>query len=330
MRRRAFLALLGGAAATSLHWPLPASAQQPTMPTIGFLSTASESGIVSYVDAFRRGLAAAGFSEGKTITIEYRWADNQHDRLAALAADLVARRVAVIVAASATAAALAAKTATATIPIVFAIGSDPVKFGLVDSMNRPGGNVTGASFLSNLVVAKQLQLLKGLLPAAGVVGVMVNPENPNAASDAQQAQVAAAALGLQIHTVRAAAARDVDAAFDSLVQAHCAALLVAPDSLFIDERRRLAEIAAARKLPAIYSNRLYVEDGGLMSYGSSPVAAFREAGIYTGRILRGESPAELPVVQSVKFDLVINLKAVKALGLEVPAMLLALADEVIE
>jgi putative tryptophan/tyrosine transport system substrate-binding protein len=326
IRRRDFITLLGGAAT----WPVVARAQQLTMPQIGFLSTASADGIAPFVDAFRQGLSAGGFTEGKTIAIEYRWAGNQHDQLPALAADLVARRVAVIVTASATAAALAAKAATSTIPIVFALGSDPVKFGLVNSMNRPGGNVTGVSYLGNLVVAKQLQLLKGLLPAAGLIGVMVNPENPNAASDAAQAQVAAAALGLQVHTINVAAARDIDAAFGSLAEARCAALLVAPDTLFIDERRRLAEITADRKLPAIYSNRLYIEDGGLMSYGSSPVAAFREAGIYTGRILRGESPAVLPVVQSVKFDLVINLKAAKALGLEVPPMLLALADEVIE
>jgi len=325
--RRHFITLVGGVVAP---WPLAARAQQPAVPTIGFLSTASAASIAPYVDGFRRGLAAAGFAEGRNLAVEYRWADNQHDRLSVLAAELVARRVAVIVTAAATAAALAAKAATSTIPIVFAIGADPVKFGLVDSMSRPGGNVTGASYLANDLVAKQLQLLQGLLPPASVIGVLVNPNNPNAASDTERTRAAAAALRLQVHVVNVAAERDIDAAFDDLVRARSAALLILPDTLFIDLRGRLAAIAAARKLPAIYSNRLYVEDGGLMCYGSSPTDAFREAGIYVGRILRGEKPSDLPVVQSVKFELVINLKTAKALGLDLPPTLLALADEVIE
>jgi len=326
VKRREFITLLGAAAA----WPLSARAQQPAMPVIGFLSTSSAGGIAPYVDGFRRGLAAGGFTEGRNLAVEYRWADNRADRLPALASELVARQVAVIVAAAATAAALAAKAATPTIPIVFAIGADPVKAGLVDSMSRPSGNITGASYLANDLVTKQLQLLQGLLPPASVIGVLANPHNPNATSDTGKAQAAAAALRLQAHIVNAATERDIDAAFDDLARARAAALLVLPDTLFIDLRARLAAIAAARRLPAIYSNRLYVDAGGLMCYGSSPVDAFREAGIYTGRILRGEKPSDLPVVQAVRFELVINLKTAKALGLDLPPTLLALADEVIE
>jgi putative ABC transport system substrate-binding protein len=325
--RRAFITLLGGAAAT---WPLAARAQQPTIPTVGFLSTASAASIAPFVEGFRRGLGAAGFVEGRNVAVEYRWADNQHDRLPTLAAELVAQRVAVIVTGGATAAALAAKAATSTIPIVFAIGADPVKLGLVDSMSRPSGNVSGATFLANDLVTKQLQLLQGLLPPASVIGVLVNPNNPNTAFDTEKTRSAAASLRLQVHIVNVAAERDIDAAFDDLARARSAALLVLPDTLFIDLRGRLAEIAAARKLPAIYSNRLYVADGGLMCYGSSPIDAFREAGIYAGRILRGEKPSDLPVVQAVRFELLINLKAAKALGLDLPPTLLALADEVIE
>ena len=326
MNRRQFITLLGGAVA----WPLAARAQQPAIPTIGFLSTASAASIAPYVEGFRRGLAAAGFAEGRNVAIEYRWADNQPNRLPTLAAELVARRVAVIVTVTATAAALAAKAATSAIPIVFTIGADPVKFGLVDSISRPSGNVTGVSFLSNDLVTKQLQLLQTLLPPASVIGVLANPNNPNAEFDTGKTQAAAASLRLQVHAVNVAAERDIDAAFDDLARVRAAALLVFPDTLFIDVRRRLAEIVAARKLPAIYSNRLYVEEGGLMSYGSSPIDAFREAGIYTGRILRGEKPSDLPVVQPTKFELVINLKTAKALGLDLPPTLLALADEVIE
>jgi putative tryptophan/tyrosine transport system substrate-binding protein len=326
LKRRKFLTVLGGATAL----PLTARAQQATMPTIGFLSTGSATSIVPFVDGFRRGLGAAGFAEGRNVTVEYRWADNQHDRLPMLAAELVARPVSVIVTGGATAAALAAKAATSTVPIVFAIGGDPVKFGLVDSMSRPSGNVTGVSFLSNVLVTKQMQLLQALLPPSSVIGVLVNPNNPNAASDTGKAQAAAASLRLQVHIVNAAAERDIDAAFDNLARARSAALLVLPDTLFLGVRERLVGIAVARKLPAIYSNRLYVEDGGLMSYGSIAIDAYREAGIYTGRILRGEKPSDLPVVQSIRFELVINLKTARALGVDLPATLLALADEVIE
>jgi putative tryptophan/tyrosine transport system substrate-binding protein len=326
MRRRKFIALIAGAAA----WPLAARAQQAAQPTIGFLGPASEEGFVTYVEGFRQGLSAAGFVENRNVTVEYRWADNQLDRLSALADELVARRVAVIATGGATAAALAAKAATSSIPIVFAIGADPVKFGLVDSMNRPGGNVTGVSFLANTLVAKQLQLLKGLLPASSVIGVLVNPNNPNAVSDGTQAEAAAASLRVKVHVVHTVADRDFDAAFDDLGRAKASAVLVFPDALFTGVRGRLAELAARHKMPVLYPDRSYVEAGGLMSYGSSRADAYRQAGIYVGRILKGEMPSDLPVIQASKFELVINLKTAKALSLEIPPTLLALADEVIE
>ena len=323
LKRREFITLLGGAAAA---WPRAARAQQPPMPTIGFLGPASADGYASYVEGFRQGLSAAGFVEGRNVAVEYRWADNQLDRLPALAAELVARRVAVI----ATVGATAAKAATSSIPIVFAIGADPVKFGLVVSMNRPGGNVTGVSFLANTLVAKQLQLLQGLLPASGVIGVLVNPGNPNAVSDSTQAQAAATSLRLKVHVVHTVAERDFDAAFEDLGRVQASAVLVFPDALFIGVRGRLAELATRHKLPVLYPDRSYVEAGGLMSYGSSRTDAYREAGIYVGRILRGEKPSDLPVIQASKFELVINLKTAKTLSLEIPPTLLALADEVME
>jgi putative ABC transport system substrate-binding protein len=330
MRRRSFITLLGGAAAVSaIARPLSGYAQS-AMPTIGFLGPASAAGFASYIEGFRRGLGAAGFVEGRSIAVDYRWADNQLDRLPALAAELVERRVAVIATGSATAAALAAKAATSTIPIVFAVGADPVKFGLVASMNRPGGNVTGVSFLANTLVAKQLQLLQGLSPASGVIGVLVNPGNPNAASDKAMAQAAAASLRLKIHVVHTVAERDLDAAFDDFRRVQATAVLVFPDALFIDVRGRLAELAAHHKLPVLYPDRTFVEAGGLMGYGSSRTDAYREAGMYVGRILRGEKPGDLPVIQASKFELVINLKTARALGLDLPPTLLALADEVIE
>jgi putative ABC transport system substrate-binding protein len=325
--RRDFITLLGGAAAA---WPLAARAQQPGMPVVGFLGPASADGYVSYIEGFRQGLSAAGFVEGRNVAVQYHWADNQLDRLPALAAELVARRVTVIATGGASAAALAAKAATSSIPIVFAIGADPVKFGLVVSMNRPGGNVTGVSFLANTLVAKQLQLLQSLLPAPGVIGVLVNPGNPNAVSDSTQAQAAATSLRLKVRVVHTVAERDFDAAFDDLGRAQASAVLVFPDALFTDVRGRLVDLASRHKLPVLYPERSYVEAGGLISYGSSRTDAFREAGIYVGRILRGEKPSDLPVMQASKFELVINLKTAKALGLEIPPTLLALADEVIE
>jgi putative ABC transport system substrate-binding protein len=326
MQRREFITLVGGAAA----WPLTARAQQAAAPTIGFLGPASADGYASYVEGFRKGLSATGFVEGSNVAVEYRWADNQPDRLSALAADLVARQVAVIATGGATAAALAVKAATSSIPVVFAIGADPVKVGLVASLNHPGGNITGVSFLANTLVTKQLQLLQGLLPASGVIGVLVNPSNPNAASDSAQVQEAAALLRLKVKIVHTVAQRDLDAAFDDFGRAQTAAVLVFPDALFSDVRGRLAELATRYKLPVLYPDRSYAEVGGLMSYGSSRTDAFREAGIYVGRVLRGEKPSDLPVIQASKFELVINLKTAKALGLTVQLPLLDRADEVIE
>jgi putative tryptophan/tyrosine transport system substrate-binding protein len=327
MRRRNFLGVISGAAVVV---PLASRAQPTATPIIGFLGPASADGYASYVEGFRQGLTAASFVEGRNVAIEYRWADNRLDRLPILAAELVARQVAVIATGGATAAALAAKAATSSIPIVFAIGADPVKVGLVASVNRPGGNVTGVSFLANTLVTKQLQLLQALLPGSGVIGVLVNPSNPNAAFDNTQVQAAATLLRLKVHVVNAVAERDLDAAFEDFSVAEVAAVLVFPDALFSDARGRLTELATRHKLPVLYPDRSYLDVGGMMSYGSNRTDAFRELGIYTGRILRGEKPSDLPVVQASKFELVINLKAAKALNLEIPPTLLALADEVIE
>jgi putative ABC transport system substrate-binding protein len=326
VNRRLFITLIGSASA----WPLAAHPQQSAVPTVGFLGPASAAGYTSYIDGFRQGLSATGFVEGKSVAVEYRWADNQLDRLPALAAELVARRVAAIATGGATAAALALKAATSTIPIVFGVGADPVKVGLVASMNRPGGNVTGVSFLANILVGKQLQLLQGLLPASGMIGALVNPDNPNAESDAMAVQAAATLLRLKVHMVHTIAERDFDRAFDDLHRAQVAAILVFPDALLIDGRGRLIELATRYKLPALYPNRDFVAAGGLMSYGSSRVDGYRQIGMYTGRILRGDKPSDLPVMQASKFELVINLKTARALGLDLPPTLLALADEVIE
>jgi putative ABC transport system substrate-binding protein len=327
MNRREFITLLGGAPA---GWPLAVRAQQRAIPVVGFLGPTSSTGYAPYVAAFRQGLGAGGFVDGRDVAIEYRWADDQPGRLPTLAAELVRRPVAVIATVGATAAALAAKQATTTIPIVFAVGADPVKLGLVASMNRPGGNVTGVSFLSNALGAKRLELLGELVPTAAVIGVLANPSNPNAASDTKEIEAAAILLGRRVEIIQAGAENDLDVALAGLVERRAAALLVLPDALFLGRPQRIADLAARHKVPAMYSNRVYAEAGGLMSYGSVPTDAFREAGIYTARILKGEKPSDLPVVQSVKFELVINLKTAKALGLEVPAKLLALADEVIE
>jgi len=327
MRRREFITLIGGAVAT---WPLAARAQQPAMPVIGFLGPASAAGYSPQLESFRRGLGEAGFIEGKTVVVEYRWADNDLDRLPVLAEELVRRPVAVLVTGGATAAALAAKAATATIPIVFAIGADPVKFGLVAGMNRPGGNVTGVSFLANALVAKQLELLREVVPAATVIGVMVNPNNPVAASDTREVEMAAQSLGRQVYIAQVATEQEFDLAFAALNARGVGALLIVPDPLFTGGRERLALLAARHRLPAIFYTNLYAEAGGLVSYGTDVKDAYRQIGVYTGRILKGAKPADLPVVQSVKFELAINLKTANALGLTIPQTLLATADEVIE
>ena len=300
------------------------------MPVVGFLGPATAAGYVPHIKGFRQGLGETGFIEGTNVAVEYRWADNQLDRLPALATELARRPVAVLVTGGSSAAALAAKGATTTIPVVFAVGGDPVKIGLVASMNRPGGNVTGVSFLANVLVAKQLELLRTLVPGATAIGVLVNPNNPNAASDIAHVESAARSLGLRFDIVRAGTEPEFDAAFAALATQQAAALLVIPDALFTSARQQVAALAARHRLPTIYTTRLYPEAGGLVSYGTDITDALRQVGRYTGRILKGEKPAELPVVQPTKFELVINLATAKALGLAIPDRLLALADEVIE
>jgi len=326
MRRREFIASVGAIAA----WPVVVRAQQPATPVIGFLGPGLAQSDAYRVKAFQQGLSETGFIDGQNLTIEYRWAEGHYDQLPALATELVDKQVSVIVTANATAAALAAKAATPTIPIVFIIGGDPVQFGLVASLNRPGGNVTGVSFLSNLLVAKQLELLQQFVPAASEFGLLVNPGNPNAESDTRHAKAAADSLGRKIHVVYVSTGRDLETALTALIEQRVAALVVVPDAFFVDQREQLAALAARHAIPTIYSNRIYADAGGLISYGASQLDAHRQAGVYVGRILNGEKPADLPVIQPTKFELVVNLKTARMLNLQVPAKLLALADEVIE
>jgi putative ABC transport system substrate-binding protein len=328
MRRRNFITLLGGAA---VGWPLVARAQQPAMPVIGFLNPTSPDTRRELIAAFHQGLAEAGYVEGRNLTVEYRWAKGQNDRLPAMAADLVQRRVAVIAAIDGTAAVLAAKAATATIPIVFIIGADPVELGLVASLNRPGGNITGLSALTLGTVAKRLQLLHELVPTAANIAFLRNPTNPNYVTlETKELQSAATALGLRLLLLNASTTGEIEAAFTSLVEQRADAFLLGTDPFFMTVRGQLVALANSHALPAIYPFREDAVAGGLMSYGTNLRDGYRQIGAYTGRIVSGDKPADLPVLQATKFELVINLKTAKALGITVPLPLTGRADEVIE
>jgi putative ABC transport system substrate-binding protein len=323
MQRRGFITLLGGAAV----WPLAARAQQ-AMPVIGFLSGRSLKEATSSIAAFRRGLSDAGYVEAKNVTIEYRWADGSYDRLPAMAAELVSRQVAAIAASGG--AELAAKAATTTIPIVFTTGGDPVELGLVDSLNRPGGNRTGVTFLASGLGAKRLELLRQFAPNATRIAMLMNSTYQPTAAEVRDVQVAGRMLGLQIKVANASTGSEIDAAFASFEREQPDALIVGGDPVLLSRRDQLVPLAASHTLPTIYPQREYVDAGGLMSYGTSLIDGYRQIGVYTGKILAGTMPAALPVLQPTKFDLVVNLKTARALGLAVPQTLLVAAEELIE
>ena len=325
MRRRKFITLLGGAAA----WPLAANAQQPAMPVIGFVNAGSSDAPLGA--AFRSGLNESGYVEGQNVTVEYHWLAGQFDRLPSLMADLVRRRVAVIATPAGNLAALTAKAATTTIPIVFSVGEDPVRLGLVASLARPGGNATGINFFNNETIARRLGLLHELVPKAVHIAALINPANtPIADAALQDIQEAARVIGLQIQVLKASTNREIEAAFATLVRDGVDALFVAPDTFFVSRRVQFATLAAHHRIPAAYNGRDFVEVGGLMSYGTDRVDTYRQVGAYAGQILKGAKPADLPVLQSTKFEFVINMQTARALGIEVPATLIAIADEVIE
>jgi putative ABC transport system substrate-binding protein len=327
VQRRRFITLLGGAVAA---WPFAALAQQPAMPAIGFLHSGSAESFEFQAVAFRNGLAEAGFVAGQNVTLEYRWADGKYDRLPAMAADLVRRQVSVIVASPNPNAPRAAKAATATIPIVFGVAVDPVQLGLVASLNRPGGNATGVNYFISELVAKRMGLLRELVPKAVRFGVLINPNEPSSESFRSEVITAASTMGIQTDFVQASDAREIDAAFTIFDQNKDDGLLVLPDTLFANQRVQIVTLAARHAIPGIYAVREYVEAGGLISYGTRLTEVYRQLGFHAARILKGANPADLPVVQMTRFDLVINLPKARALGLEVPPKLLAIADEVIE
>jgi putative tryptophan/tyrosine transport system substrate-binding protein len=327
MKRREFITLLASAATV---WPLAARAQQPAMPVIGYLGAQSPAAFASRIRAFRQGLDETGYVEGRNVAIEFRWAEGQHNRLPALAADLAGRHVAVIVAPGGAPAALAAKSATTTIPIVFEMGADPIAMGLVGSLNRPGGNLTGVSSLNVEVTPKRLEILHELVPAAAVIAVLVNPTSPTADSQLRNLQAAAGVLGLQLHVLHASIVRDLDTVFVTLLQLRAGGLVVASDGFFGTHGEQLAALTVRHAVPAIHQSRDFSIAGGLASYGGNFVESHRQAGVYTGRILKGENPADLPVQLVTKVELFINLKAAKTLGVTVPLPLLGRVDEVIE
>ena len=324
--RREFISALGGAV---IAWPRKARAQQPAMPLIGYLNMRSRHGDMPFTAAFRKGLNEAGYVEGQNVAIEYRWAEEHYDRIPALAAELVHRQVAVI-AATTTAAALAAKAATATIPIVFESAGDPVRLGLVPSLNRPGSNVTGVTQTNVEIEPKRLELLHELLPTTSVMAALVNPADPLTENQLKEAQSAARTLGLELHVLNASAEHDFDAVFAKLIHLRAGGLAISTNVLFTARAEQLGALAARQAVPAIYKGREFTAAGGLMSYGTDPTDSYRMAGVYTGRVLKGEKPADLPVQQVSKVELIINLKATKALGLTFPITLLGRADEVIE
>ena len=326
MRRREFIGLCGGAAA----WPLAASAQQSTMPVIGFLHQGSPEAYAKFAAGFRKGLAEAGYVDGRNVVIEYRWAHGESHLLQELAADLVSRRVTAIVTPGSAAATLAAKAATTAIPIVFMAGADPVQTGLVSSLNRPGGNMTGIGSMNNGLGAKQLGLLHELLHGAAQFAVLVNPSNPQSQSAIADVQTAALAVGVQVEIRTVTTNRDINPAFAGVAQKRPDGLLISPDPLFTNRLVQLATLAARHAMPTIYALREFAEVGGLMTYGSNFTDLFRQTGNYTGRVLNGEKPAEMPILQPTKFEFVINLQTAAAIGLDVPPTLLARADEVIE
>jgi putative ABC transport system substrate-binding protein len=327
MRRREFITFVGAAAAA---WPLAAYAQQSAMPVVGLLSESSLISVSNEIAAFQDGLKEAGFVDGRNVRIEYRWAEQHYDLLPALANELVAHRVAVIAATGGTASVLAAKAATSTIPIVFVTGGDPVQQGIVASLNQPGGNATGVSWLGNMLQSKQFETLHELVPNAALFAALVNPDNPNFETDVRSLHTAADALGQKLLVVKANGENDIGVGFATIVQENVGGLVVIGDPFLISQRERLVALAALHALPAIYPLREYAVAGGLMSYGASLSAAYRQVGVYVGRILNGDKPANLPVQQSTKVELVLNLKTAKALGLTVPLSLLNRADEVIE
>jgi putative ABC transport system substrate-binding protein len=327
LKRREFISLIGGAAILS---PLAAHAQQPSMPVIGFLNGASAVEWSRFVVAFRQGLSEIGYVEGQNVGIEYRWADGHYDRLPTLAADLVRDQVAVIVATGGSTSALAAKQTTTAIPIVFTTGGDPVKEGLVASLNRPGGNVTGVSLLTTSLAAKRLEILREVAPKASIIGVLLNPNSVSAEAQSGIVQDAGRTMGQQVRILHAGSERDFEAAFATIVQTRIDALIVGADPFFSSKRDQLIALTARHRIPTIYEWREYVQAGGLMSYGSNLADGYHQVGIYAGRILKGEKPADLPVVQSTKVEFAINLKTARSLGLTISLPLLGRADEVIE